>query len=913
MHVASKVSASALSALLPARWIETALEVMVEHTGESKPSRLTLSLPVAKGEAVLHVPLHQEFRFIHEPLPVGDTSIPVLGHEELVASLCERLTYSHGGTFLVTGFRGVGKTTLVMRALAQAASEPLDGGRNGRDPEHKVLLPVHLSIARRMEADQLLFAVVRRIFETLDDRGLFQQLPPDVRESLLLAYTRTSLSFTQTQSEGSERGGTLGMGPQRGPLATVAPTLSLTGKQTKARTTEAAFLAYSETDVEHDLVRIIQLLSGRHDRPAARGRLRRRRPRLQVHPVIVLDEVDKLTDSAEDAIAGLEKLLGSLKNVLTTRGAHFILVAGPDLHDRALTDADRGNGLYEGVFAWRMYVPCLWAAPERLVQELVERAREELGLPTMRTPATDAELNRTLDLNGPEGEAIRLATLIAHLRFKARGVPRRLLQEFNSLIMWDSTGRPSLHIGRDDWQRVLFYGHLDAIVSEVVSPGATSVLAPVPIDEDRWRLGGYHVADWALRSRGRVFTAQDATGVGQLDPLLRLDAPTAERLLHHLVRGGVLEVVNEPGRADATLYGNPADAGIRYYRLTDTYVRRVAGFALRNESERADLGVPAPALPSSGDSAHTVLLRARRDTGSGPVPEPPSSPPVTRSSLPPITRLADRYEVRHLIGSGGMGAAYRGRDLRTGDDVAIKLMHSALAEDELILARFRREGEIGMRVRHPNIVRTIAAIESPEPAVIMELVEGPSLDQLLEQNGKLPAADIVRIGRRLGDALEYLHSLNLSRIDLKPSNVIAHPVRGAVIVDLGLARRREGDTRLTNVGDVVGTPAYMAPEQLRSFSEADIRSDLYSLGAVLYQCVAGRRVHDGANVVEIAFAILRNPVSVDDLPVSAASLRKVVGTCLARDPADRYQEPAEFLRALAATPESGEADRRTGM
>ncbi|MEV7240058.1 hypothetical protein AB0N92_02180 [Streptomyces sp. NPDC093248] len=131
----------------------------------------------------------------------------------------------------------------------------------------------------------------------------------------------------------------------------------MTGRRTRSRTTEAAFLAYSETDVEHDLVRIIQLLSGRDGRPALRGRLRRARPRLRIHPVVVLDEIDKLTDDGDDAIADLERLLGSLKNVLTARGAHFILVAGPDLNDRALTDADRGNGLYESVFAWRMYVP----------------------------------------------------------------------------------------------------------------------------------------------------------------------------------------------------------------------------------------------------------------------------------------------------------------------------------------------------------------------------------------------------------------------------------------------------------------------------------------------------------------------------------------------------------------------------
>ncbi|MFJ2588442.1 protein kinase [Streptomyces sp. NPDC087538] len=153
--------------------------------------------------------LHSEFRYIHEPLPIDDPAIPVLGHEDLVAGLRRRLTYSHGGTFLITGFRGVGKSTLVMRALAEAA---------GTRPAGDVLLPVHLNVARRMEADQRLFAVVRRVFESLEDHGLLDRLP-DVQNALILAYMRTSLSFKQTHSEGTERGGTVGMAPRQSLVA----------------------------------------------------------------------------------------------------------------------------------------------------------------------------------------------------------------------------------------------------------------------------------------------------------------------------------------------------------------------------------------------------------------------------------------------------------------------------------------------------------------------------------------------------------------------------------------------------------------------------------------------------------------------------------------------------------------------
>ncbi|MEV7415491.1 serine/threonine-protein kinase [Streptomyces sp. NPDC089919] len=843
--------------------------------------------------------LHQEFRYVHEPLAARDEAIPVLGHEELVATLRERLVHSRGGTFLVSGFRGVGKSTLVLQALAATAEHYERAGKHA-------LLSVHLNIARKMEGDQLLFAVVRRIFETLDDRGLLKRLPPDVQEALLLAYTRTSLSFKQTHSEGNEHGGTMGFGLQKGPLAAVTPTLSLTGKRTSARATEAAFLAYSETDVEHDLIRIIQLLGGvqGHPAPRRRRRLRRRvRDRLLVHPVIVLDEVDKLTDSSEDALRHLETLLGTLKNVLTARGAHFILVAGPDLHDQAIRDADRGNGVYESVFSWRMYVPCLWEAPERLLQGLLDARRSELRrtpepppLPGIQPPSVTWHGYPSPD--APDAEPAGLGTLTDYLRFKARGVPRRLLQELNALVVWGGSGRPMLQVPEEDWGRIQFYSHLEEVVSAAVAVDTADGPAPLPIDEDRWRLSGYHVVDWALRSRGRMFTAREITGDGQVDPLLRMDPPTVTRLLRHLVRNGVLEVASEGDRADATAYGNPADSRVTYYRLTDAYARRLAGFARHNENERVDLGLPAPQLAGPWDTATTVrpVPQGTNTTDGVPAAVVPERPL-------PVTRLGDRYEALEAIGSGGMGVVYRGRDLQTGDTVAIKLLRRELAADENMLARFHREARIGMRMRHPNVARSIELLDSPEQALVMELIEGPSLAGLLAEQGILTPERTAGIAADLGEALRYLDAMGLSRIDIKPSNIVLHRSRGAVIIDLGLVRALEAaGERLTQTGHMIGTPVFMAPEQLLG-QEADIRSDLYALGAVLYQCVSGRLPHEGSSFSARLYAVAHEEVSVADLPGSDA-LREVLRTCLARDPGLRYPTPAAFVAALAMTPES---------
>ncbi|NYV75323.1 serine/threonine-protein kinase [Streptomyces sp. UH6] len=837
----------------------------------------------------MRLPLHQAFRYIHEPLPANDPAIPGLGHDELLAGLLTRLRYSHGGAFLVTGFRGVGKSTLVLRALEKAA------GEQSRDV---VLLPVYLNAARQLEADQLLFAIVRRIFEALEDSGLFERLAPDVQNSLLLAYMRTSLSFKQTHSDTNERGGTLGMSPQQSLFSSMAPTLSLTGKRISAQAMEASFLAYSELDVEHDLVRIIQLLDAGRVRQERRGLLRRRRiTDLRIHPVIVLDEVDKRTEGSDDELAMLQQLIGRLKSVLTTRGAHFLLIGGADLHDSALRDVDRGNGLYESVFAWRLYVPCLWEAPERLVHDLVRLGREEAS--TRRSPGAGSAGEGPVR-EGPAGDDVEspsslLDALVSYLRFKSRGVLRRLLQEFNALVEWGPDGRPVLALSEATLQRVRLYSGLEAVVAEVVSPDPSRGQATLPIDDDRRRLGGYHVVDWVLRSRRRVFTAAEIEG--QLDPLLHTDIRLVERLLRHLVDAGVITMVGEgnQGRRDATVFGQVGAGDVTYCRLTDSYADQLWGIARESESERADLAI------------HSMVTTNVTGLASpeGTAPPEESASPVRAA---PGSRLNSRYEVYELIGQGGMGAVYRGLDVRTNEQVAVKILHGGLAADGEMRARFLREGAIGARVRHPHVARTLDVVEGPDFALIIELVEGPTLREFLHSEGALSGRRTVRIADELGQALVHLASLGLARVDLKPSNVILHPRRGSVIVDLGVARRLADveNTQVTRTGMVIGTPGYMSPEQVLG-NVTDARSDLFTLGLLLYECLLNRspydHAEDNANQFSRMYAIMHNDVDVSVLPVSDA-FREVIRTCTRRAVEDRYQSPAQFLSALRSTPEA---------
>ncbi|MER6579759.1 protein kinase [Nonomuraea sp. NPDC001023] len=802
---------------------------------------------------MLRVPLKGSFRYIHEPLRHDEQSMPLLGNAELVDELNQRLRWSRGGTFLITGFRGVGKSTVVMRAVAEIAA--------GR-PRDELVVPVSLNVARPMTPDQLLFAVVRRTYETLQDRRVLQRLDAGARRALLLAHVRTSFGLKQTQSDSSERTATfnVGMGPAAkkltGPAGWLSPSGSLSGKRTHALGLEASYLTYSETDVEHDLARIINLLARQ---PARRRGWRRwsRGPR-RVHLIIVLDEVDKLTASPS-GLDEIERLLGSLKNTLTTQGAHFLVVAGPDLHDHVVRDTGRGNSVYESVFAWRCYVPCSWEAPGRLLEAMLDER-----------PAEFEQLAR-------------------YLRFKARGIPRRLLQEFGELVRWEGE-RPFLVIGDQDEQRVAFYARLEELLELFFRESGQDRLFRVPIDEDRWRLTGYYIVDWILRRQGDTFTALDIVGSAEqpeLDPLLHVGRAGVDRLLLHLEVHGVLTVVRDPGRPDATNYGGDADARLVSYKLADGLKHTLLGIALGNEGERAalDLFLRVPARDV------TVVPTQQAS------PEPAGVESVLRT-------VGARYELVEFIGEGGQSTVYRGRDIVLARDVAVKVPRRFPSGNPDGEARLRREAAIAIQLDHPRIVRTydVALDDEGRPILVMELVEGRTLSEIVRQQGPLSPADAVRLGVQIAEALTYLDGRRVTRIDLKPSNIMMKPSKDAVIVDFGIAKSR-GAAEITSPGDaIVGTPAYMSPEAVRN-EVVDVRSDLYSLGVLLYFSLTGQSPYPGeSSIPAVIAAILGGRVDLSAL-TGLPHLREIIARATASRPEDRFQHPADLLAALAGTPE----------
>jgi hypothetical protein len=266
--------------------------------------------------------------------------------------------------------------------------------------------------------------------------------------------------------------------------------------------------------------------------------------------------------------------------------------------------------------------------------------------------------------------------------------------------------------------------------------------------------------------------------------------------------------------------------------------------------------------------------------------------------------LDGRYTIVEKLGQGGMGAVYRGTQHSVGRDVAIKLVKPGLITDGMVIKRFLREAKLASRLSHPNAISVMEFGQTDDGLfyLVMELVAGRTLEQVLEAERVLSPQRVVRIGAQICDALEAAHDLQIVHRDLKPQNVMVL-AKGRDIVkvlDFGIAKSltpEPGNTTLTNAGSVLGTPAFMPPE-LVTEATVDARTDLYSLGCVLYLCATGQLPFTAgtAHEVMVLHATERPPLAKGVPPKLAAVLDKL----LEKEPARRYQTAAETREALEA-------------
>jgi eukaryotic-like serine/threonine-protein kinase len=261
--------------------------------------------------------------------------------------------------------------------------------------------------------------------------------------------------------------------------------------------------------------------------------------------------------------------------------------------------------------------------------------------------------------------------------------------------------------------------------------------------------------------------------------------------------------------------------------------------------------------------------------------------------------LSNRYQTEELLGEGGMARVYRGIDRVLNRPVAIKVLSSRLATDQGFVARFRREAQAAARLNHPNVVAVYdSGADGDLHFIVMEYVSGPTLSDVLRREHAMPIGRVIEIGTAVCRALSFAHKEGLVHRDVKPGNIMVTEQDEVKLTDFGIARATTADT-LTQTARVLGTAAYLSPEQARG-DRVDVRSDLYSLGCVLYEMVAARPPFIDDSPIAIAYKHqTEEPVAPSrHNPACPPALDAVILRALAKEPDQRYGSAEQMERDL---------------
>jgi serine/threonine protein kinase len=282
---------------------------------------------------------------------------------------------------------------------------------------------------------------------------------------------------------------------------------------------------------------------------------------------------------------------------------------------------------------------------------------------------------------------------------------------------------------------------------------------------------------------------------------------------------------------------------------------------------------------------------------------------------PPLRRRLGDYLLLDKIAEGGMGTVYRGRRADGGPVVAIKVIPHETTRNKLLMKRFEQEFRAAALIDHPNVVRALDYSGAPPvPFLVMEYVDGRSLGEVVEKDGRLGEADAVYVLGQVCDGLHAAHKQGLIHRDVKPDNVLVTPDLTAKLTDLGLVRDVESDDNLTRTGKGLGTPHYMAPEQFRNAKHVDVRSDVYSLGATLYMAVTGQVPFNRCSPLDCWMRKTKDelPPPKTLLPGLSDRVDFAIRRAMRANPAERQTSCREFMEDLLGEPWKSRAGTNSG-
>jgi serine/threonine protein kinase len=284
--------------------------------------------------------------------------------------------------------------------------------------------------------------------------------------------------------------------------------------------------------------------------------------------------------------------------------------------------------------------------------------------------------------------------------------------------------------------------------------------------------------------------------------------------------------------------------------------------------------------------------------------------------------LSERYDVLELIGQGGMGAVWKVRDKAINKTLAVKVLRKELATDRLAVKRFEQEAMAAVCLTHANLIAVYGSgtTKDNSPYLIMDFIDGESLADLLQREVFLSVPRVLDITTQICEALAHAHTKGIVHRDLKPSNIMLTKSPGGndivKIVDFGIAQMmpsiNEQTNNLTQTGDLLGSPLYMSPEQCKG-ETVDVRSDIYSVGCIMYEMLTGKAIFEAANPIQVILRHINEEAPILPSTQISLSLKNIIAQCLRREPSERYQSTYDLLSDLNNCPSGQEPLATTAL
>jgi serine/threonine-protein kinase len=833
------------------------------------PAPHPFDLDYLKTDAAVR--LRPDFHFIHEPVSGTDH---FAGRAGELDELIMRLLFSTGGSFLVTGYRGVGKTSFVNHVV-RTLKRALPWANQHLGLTH--IADVYLSLARPVEPAALMHYIVRRLHDRLCELDLFRLLPHKMQADLVTAYRRTTFNMVTrtTRSTESTVGKETGIDFRALKASLKFP---VEFKATQTSNQEFVYLGYDDRAAEYDIVRISQGLAsgftaGQTRLQSLLSRLSKRRPPfLRLKLIFVFDELDKLGDEIRSegsaAESYIDYIFGSLKTLFTTSGISFVFVAGKDLHERWLDDVGHGDSIYESVFSYDRYLGCLWADAKAILDASIsEVAFSQPICGSCRQSWRQGEvLCSSCGKYLKDGNDARAAyqDFSKYVAFRGRGIPRRIIRTFNQAVRWHGQW-PILAFTREERRVHRLFAELTDVLADhegelypeiqEESPGARS---------DRLRLAVHYVIDWMIQQGKSGFSAGDLMRWSEhlsrrIAPDATVFAQVVARLIEILLGASLLEVVQRTIREfrKSGPEGGPEETR---YRVRAHWLNA--------------LGVMPDLLPED-----IAIIEPSADLG-----------------------RCGKYKLLRRLATGGMSTIYLASDSVTGKLAIVKMLLAEFGSTSDGLDRFRQEAAILSMLHHRNIVQFYQSEEEGgRPYIAMEYIDGIDVGEVIKASGRFSPELALSIAIQVADALAYAHSRNVLRNDVSPRNIMLSRNGRVELIDFGIAVLANSSGNSV-IPTVAGTPPYMAPESFRP-NPADPRSDVYGLGVVLYEMVTGRKPFQSGSIGGFEEAHRsQKPTPLSEFEDVPKELEAAILKALEKDLARRYRSMIEFREALLAVP-----------